>query len=221
MVIFNYSILKILFIFAAVMKRFGLILFIFFLSISNSGVFHQDHYVVIDSNISFEEATEGISIPPPIKENLVLIDVLYYSFDGKLHKGQLLIHHSLEKDISDIFSFIRETKFPVEKVIPISRYNWNDSLSMSDNNSSAFNYRRVKGSRNFSSHSTGKAIDINPLLNPQYKNGISYPHNTVYDTSVRGTISGDSPLVELFKKKGWRWGGNWRSTRDYQHFEKL
>jgi hypothetical protein len=26
--------------------------------------------------------------------------------------------------------------------------------------------------------------------------------------------------VKLFKKLGWTWGGDWKSTKDYQHFEK-
>jgi peptidoglycan LD-endopeptidase CwlK len=181
----------------------------------------QDDYVVIDSNISFEKAVEGISFPASILKTLVLIDVLYYSFDGKLHKGQLLIHSSLEKDIQEIFRFIKESKFPVAKVIPVSEYGWNDSLSMADNNTSAFHYRHVKGTRVLSSHSTGRAIDINPLLNPQIKNGKAYPSNSEYDPSVPGTITRNSELVELFLKKGWHWGGSWRSTKDYQHFEKI
>jgi peptidoglycan LD-endopeptidase CwlK len=184
-----------------------------------SGVFGQE-YVVIDSNISFEEAAEGINFPPPIKEALVLTDVLYYSFDGKLHKGQLLIHKSLEQDIQDVFKLTVEIKFPIGSVIPISKFNWNDSLSMSANNTSAFNYRHVKGTRSLSSHSTGRAIDINPLLNPQIKNDKLYPPGAVYDQSKEGTLFRSSPVVELFIKKGWRWGGSWRSTKDYQHFEK-
>ena len=27
-------------------------------------------------------------------------------------------------------------------------------------------------------------------------------------------------LVREFKIRGWSWGGDWRSVKDYQHFEK-
>jgi peptidoglycan LD-endopeptidase CwlK len=202
------------------MKTFLIRLILIFSMTSSTDITGQD-YVVIDSNISFEEATAGISFPPPIKEMLVLTDVLYYSFDGKLHKGQLLINSSLEKDIQEIFEFIREIRFPVAKVIPVSEFQWDDTSSMLANNTSAFNYRHIKGMRSLSSHSTGRAIDINPLLNPQIRDGIYYPEGAVYDPSVPGTLTRESPVVEMFKRKGWRWGGSWRSTKDYQHFEKL
>jgi hypothetical protein len=27
-------------------------------------------------------------------------------------------------------------------------------------------------------------------------------------------------VIDIFKKYGWKWGGNWRSSKDYMHFEK-
>ena len=33
-------------------------------------------------------------------------------------------------------------------------------------------------------------------------------------------ISRDDPCYKLFIKHGFRWGGAWRSLKDYQHFEK-
>ena len=27
-------------------------------------------------------------------------------------------------------------------------------------------------------------------------------------------------VVEVFKKYGWEWGGNWSSIKDYPHFQK-
>jgi hypothetical protein len=34
----------------------------------------------------------------------------------------------------------------------------------------------------------------------------------------KGGIEND--VVELFKKYGWAWGGDWQDRKDYQHFEK-
>ncbi len=175
---------------------------------------------VVDSEIDFDTAVSGKNIPPSVIQNLRIVDVYYYGFDNKLHKGQLIVHKEVVLDIIEIFEFIRESQFPVNKVIPISNYGWSDEKSMMDNNTSAFNYRFISGTRVISNHASGLAIDINPLLNPYIKNGNSLPANCVYDTTKAGTLFTDSQLVAEFKLKGWQWGGEWKSLKDYQHFEK-
>lgn len=176
--------------------------------------------VVTDSHCSLKEALSGIDIPVRIRKLLTIVTVYYYSFDGRLHKGQVVINKNLAKDIKDIFSKIKEKKFPVGKVIPIYKYDWNDKASMKDNNTSAFNYRVIKGTKELSKHATGRAIDINPKLNPQIKNGIISPKGSSYKISLPGTISDSSFIVKAFLAKDWRWGGNWKHSKDYQHFEK-
>ena len=89
-----------------------------------------------------------------------------------------------------------------------------------DNNTVAFNYRKVKGSKVLSAHSYGMAIDINPIQNPHIKGKVIQPPNAKYDPKVKGTILRDSEIVKEFIKRGWQWGGRWKSSKDYQHFEK-
>lgn len=180
----------------------------------------QNEDIIIDSNFTFEESLAGISIPKTIIKQLELVDVYYYSFDGKLHKGQLLINKKVKDDILEIFYLIKETKFPVAKVIPISYYNWDDEKSMNDNNTSAFNYRFIKNTKVYSYHSYGLAIDINPMQNPNVKRGKILPDKAVYNPEAPGTLKHNSQIVREFIKKGWQWGGNWKSSKDYQHFEK-
>jgi hypothetical protein len=176
--------------------------------------------VIIDCNYNLKSALNGLEIPSKIKNELSIVDVFYFSFDKKLHKGQIVINTKLSEDIQSIFEEIRKHKFPVGKVIPIVKYNWSDSASMEDNNSSGFNYRFIQGTKKLSNHSTGCAVDINPLLNPQILNDKIYPSNGKYSVKEPGTISKNSFIVKLFKKLGWTWGGDWKSTKDYQHFEK-
>jgi hypothetical protein len=180
----------------------------------------DDQEIIIDCNYTFEEAISGVEIPAWIKKNLVLLDVEYYSFDEKLHKGQLVLHKRAERDIKEIFEIIRSIKFPVNKVIPVVKYNWSDEASMNDNNTSSFNYRKVKGQKLLSAHSYGLAIDINPLQNPHIKRNTVQPVNGKYDIKAEGTILNTSRVVQEFRKRGWQWGGSWRSSKDYQHFEK-
>lgn len=176
--------------------------------------------VIIDSDMTFEEAIAGINIPETIRNNLVIIDVQYYSFDDKLHQGQLVVHKSAAKDLIEIFRIIKEIKFPIEKAIPIAKYGWNDDVSMSVNNTSAFNYRRLRDANIVSYHAKGLAIDINPMQNPHIKRGKTIPEGSTYDKSKPGTLTESSQIVKEFRKRGWMWGGFWRSSKDYQHFEK-
>jgi len=190
---------------------------------SNTGQVNKSHkkeQIIIDSQITLGEALKGKEIPKANAKNLRIINVEYYSFDNRLHRGQVVINKDLAEDIKEIFQILKEKKFPVKKVVPINKYNWSDEASMKDNNSSAFNYRAINGTRTFSTHSLGRAIDINPLLNPQIKNGKTFPEGSVYNQYARGTIIAHSWLTHEFYKRGWRWGGDWRFTQDYQHFEK-
>jgi hypothetical protein len=180
---------------------------------------HEDS-IIIDSDMTINQALANNLIPVSLRSKMAIVSVNYYSFDNKLHKGQVVIRKELGKDISDIFKEIEISHFPINKVIPIVKYNWSDMASMEDNNSSAFNYRTVKNTKLISSHAKGTAIDINPLLNPQLKHGIVSPPAIVYDPSKPGTLAANSVVVKAFLKRGWQWGGHWLTTKDYQHFEK-
>ena len=153
--------------------------------------------------------------------NLSLVDVLYYSFDGRKHQGQLLVNKEMEDDVYDIFSLIEKIFFPVGKVIPIVAYQWNDRQSMADNNSSSFNFRVIEGTAKLSMHSLGKAVDINPVQNPViYPDGVVAPKGAKYLPDAGGTLTADHVVVKEFLKRGWHWGGNFSQPKDYHHFEK-
>jgi hypothetical protein len=181
---------------------------------------HNKEQIIIDSHITLGEALKGKEIPKTNTKNLRIINVEYYSFDNRLHRGQVVIHKDLAGDIKEIFAIIKERKFPIKKAVPINNYNWTDEASMKDNNTSAFNYRVISGTRTFSTHALGRAIDINPFLNPQIKNGKISPEGATYNKYKRGTITANSWLTHEFYKRGWRWGGSWKFSQDYQHFER-
>lgn len=182
---------------------------------------------IIDSNITLNEALRKYA-PASFKRRQRIIDLFYYSFDGKVHKGQLVIDERLVSDIKEVFRVALRTKFPIKSVIPISHRRfykngeWNsDGQSMCENNTSGFNYRTVTDGKKLSMHSYGFAIDINPVQNPYIKGRIVYPPKAVYHPSVSGTLTRNSPVVKTFLRLGWTWGGNWKSMKDYQHFEKV
>ena len=67
-----------------------------------------------------------------------------------------------------------------------------------------------------------KAIDINPFQNPWVlKNKIEPPTAKAYADRSKtepGMLYPKHPLVQAFESIGWTWGGNWKRTKDYQHF---
>lgn len=177
---------------------------------------------IIDSDLTFEESIKGTKAPKEVIDSIVLLDIDYYSFDGKIHRGQILVNKALAEDTKYIFGLMLKNKMPINKMIPIVKYNWDDDKSMEDNNTSAFNYRFVAGTKRLSNHALGRALDINPQLNPvYYKDGKMSPPNGKRDTSKNYTFTEDHFVVKELKKRGWRWGGDWTSLKDYHHFDKL
>lgn len=181
---------------------------------------------IVDSNISLPEALRK-DAPFELKSKQRLVEVLYYSFDGKIHKGQIVIDSRLVQDVKEVFRVALESRFPIGSAIPISHDKfykdgkWNeDDISMLSNNSSGFNYRKVTGGKKLSLHAYGYALDINPQQNPYIKGDIVLPSGAVYDPQIPGTLAPDCPVVKTFLSLGWKWGGDWKSLKDYMHFEK-
>ena len=183
---------------------------------------------IIDSRMTENEALDGLDpkCPQEIRKRQRVVKLKYYSSDGKIHQGQVVIDGELKNDIKKVFALALKEHFPVYSVIPISdkRFRkegrWDDELSMEANNTSAFNYREITGGGHLSNHAYGRAIDINTFQNPYIKDPVVLPHGAKYDPSIPGTFTSDNPIVRVFVQFGWDWGGNWTSPKDYQHFEK-
>jgi len=183
---------------------------------------------IIDSRMTEKEAFEGLDpkCPEDIRKRQKVVKLKYYSADGRVHQGRLVIDRDLVKDIKKVFALALKERFPIYSVIPISdqRFRkdgrWDDELSMEANNTSVFNYREITGGGRLSNHAYGRAIDINPFQNPYIKQGVILPHGAKYDPSIAGTFTSDHSIVRAFLELGWVWGGNWTSPKGYQHFEK-
>lgn len=152
--------------------------------------------------------------------------VNHIGLDGQTHHGVLIVHQDLVGQVITIFEQLYRLRYPIEKIRPADHYpSADDELSMEDNNTSAFSCRGIPGSDQWSPHAYGRAIDVNPLLNPYVDaTGTVQPKNAaVYLDRSRtdpGLLHGDDPTVHVFTDRGWRWGGYWKSPIDYQHFER-
>jgi len=154
------------------------------------------------------------------------VGVDHIGFDFQTHRGELIVHQDLVPEVIAIFEQLYRLGFPIAKIRTVDQYpSADDELSMEDNNTSAFNCRGIPGSSKWSEHAYGRAIDLNPLLNPCiYAGGAFQPQNAAaYLNRGRtdpGLLHDGDPAVHVFTDRGWRWGGTWTTPIDYQHFER-
>jgi D-alanyl-D-alanine carboxypeptidase len=154
------------------------------------------------------------------------VELNHLGFDAQTHRGQLIVHEDLVAEVIVIFEQLHRLRFPIEKMRTVDHYpGADDELSMRDNNSSAFNCRNIPGTGRWSLHAYGRAIDLNPQLNPYVDGtGAFQPGNAEpYLDRNRidpGLLHDGDPAVRAFTDRGWRWGGHWRTPKDYQHFER-
>ena len=152
--------------------------------------------------------------------------VNHLGFDGQTHRGELIVHKDLVPEVIAIFDRLYRLGYPIEKIRTVDHYPAaDDELSMEDNNTSAFNCRGIPGTSRWSEHAYGRAIDLNPRLNPCiYAGGTFQPQNAAAYTdrgrTDPGLLHDGEPAERAFTDGGWRWGGNWTSPIDYQHFER-
>lgn len=164
----------------------------------------------------------------PLKD-LRFVKVLHYTADGRIRLGELVVNRAISEEIIEIFEELFAVRYPIEKMVLIDEYGADDIRSMTDNNSSAFNFRFVAGTKKLSNHSRGMAVDINPLFNPfvlKGKHGVIVSPKAGAQYADRNRhftykINPDDVCVRAFKKRGFEWGGDWKTRKDYQHFEKV
>ena len=188
----------------------------------------------------FEEVFKSEDIPKHIEEkitgvswnenalvgikDLKYLTVTYVGFDQKRHTGELVVHEKVADEVIDIFKELYQAGFEIEKIRLIDEYGADDELSMADNNSSAFCFRNVDGTKSLSKHSYGIAIDINPVQNPYIRNSKISPQQGIEygdrKNMRQGMIVPGDACYTAFKSRGWTWGGEWNTMKDYQHFQK-
>ncbi len=191
-----------------------------------------DGFTYMKLNDEIKQRITGMSYPADDDDiaisydDLRYIKIKHYDFDGNVKDGELIVNKKLAKDVTKIFYELYQAQYPLESVRLVDDYGepGDDNLSMAANNTSAFNYRKVTGSKTLSRHSYGAAIDINPRLNPYIdgdriapENGAEYADRS---KDFPGKIDHDDACYKIFIAHGWTWGGDWDGDKDYQHFSK-
>lgn len=171
-------------------------------------------------------------------DNVALSDLRYivlphYNFSGNIQVGELIVNKSIADDVKSAFVELFNAKYQIEKMHLVDDY-WTgdgestDTNSIEHNNTSSFNYRAATGSSHLSQHAYGRAIDLNPQQNPyvSYSSGApKWSHANANDYIDRSSgkahvITHADPAYKVFAARGFTWGGDWNTIKDYQHFER-
>ncbi|MCH5213425.1 MAG: M15 family metallopeptidase [Oscillospiraceae bacterium] len=166
-------------------------------------------------------------------DQLSYLTIPIYDFNYNVTEGHLVVSKTLAEEVLDIFAELFDIKYPIQEMSLIDKYNADDYTSIEHNNTSSFCYRlSTGGSGKLSMHAYGRAIDINPQINPYVSgNGTGAHENAreywsrdvsrwTSDIAKAAYIGPGTKIYQIFTSRGWTWGGNWSSYRDYQHFEK-
>jgi len=155
-------------------------------------------------------------------DDLRAVAVSYWGYDGAVRSGRLIVHANQAQSVVRTFRDIYAARFPIQRMTPIDAYGGDDEASMRANNTSGFNCRYVTGTSKWSEHAYGRAIDVNPLVNPYVRgSSVDPPEGAAYADRSRtdpGMIHAGDAAVRAFAAQGWGWGGSWSGGKDYQHF---
>ena len=159
--------------------------------------------------------------PVPLRD-LRLLRLSHWGFDGRARTGRLVVHRDVAREVVSVFRHLHAARFPIRRMVPVDAYGASDFRSIDADNTSAFNCRYVEGTRRWSEHAYGRALDVNPIENPFVSGGrTSHRESVPYLDRTRrrpGMAFEGGALVRAFDAVGWGWGGRWTSVRDYQHF---
>jgi len=162
------------------------------------------------------------------RDDLRHVRVLHWDYDRQIHLGEMVCNKQIADRLVAILRALYEHRYPIQRMVLTDVYDADDERQMRDNNSSCFCYRAISGAAKLSKHARGLAVDLNPLYNPYYKDradGTRYVQPATGRKYCDRSRSFPYKIVRgdlchrLFTEAGFKWGGDWKSCKDFQHFE--
>ena len=133
-----------------------------------------------------------------MQEYLTTVSIPVIDTAGTESTAQLTVHKSIAVNVIGAFTELKNIGFPVRA-----------------SDTSAYCWRNMVSGNKVSAHSYGVAIDVNWNSNPMigYTSGNYKPGEDPYAVTTE--------VVNIFKKYGFYWGGDWSSSKDYMHFSYI
>lgn len=160
---------------------------------------------------------------PASRADLRRVEVDFRGFDGRSHRGVLVVNRDVAREVGAIFTDLYRAGFPIRSIKPIEAFGGDDNASMAADNTSAYNCRRASQANSpatKSPHANGRAVDINPRENPWWDPRCAcFMPSAKYAKRVagKGRILAGGPVWKAFTARGWIWQNT--AKPDYQHFD--
>jgi hypothetical protein len=185
----------------------------------SDGRFHSTVQAVPASVLARSSWTKNC---PVAAADLRYVTVTFRGFDGLAHTGELLVNAKAADKLVTVFRRLFAADFPIERMRISTAAELNAPPTGDDNVTEAFACRPVRGQKAWSQHAYGLAVDLDPFQNPYHKGKVVLPElATAYldRAAVRpGMAQPSGTAVRAFAAVGWKWGGDYRSLKDYMHF---
>jgi LysM repeat protein len=156
---------------------------------------------------------------PVAPADLRRVWVSYIDFQGAYHDGNIVVHKSLAAGTQRAFGTLFRWRFRIMAMAPMS-VNMPGQTDMSIV-TAGYQCRPVAGTRTFSQHAYGRAIDINPLQNPMIRGAYIDPaagRAWLQRGRYKIGMVHAAGAVRALTENGFYWGGRWTSLKDYMHF---
>ncbi len=162
------------------------------------------------------------------REDLRRVRVLHRDGEQNIRLGEMVCNRIIAERLVDIFRRLYDARYPIARMVLPDVYDADDEAQMRDNNSSCFCYRPIVGTTKLSKHGRGLAVDINTLYNPFCKRRddggcfVQPATGATYCDRKKDfpyKIDREDLAFKLFTERGFTWGGDWTTHKDYQHFE--
>jgi len=157
-------------------------------------------------------------------DDLRYLTVSFKGFDGKAHTGELVVNATVADDVVAVFRQLYADGFPIEEMRLPTTADLRAAPTGDGNNTATYVCRAARGQKRWSQHAYGLAVDINPFHNPLVKRDLVVPElASAYanrDAVRPGMHVRGGAAVRAFASVGWKWGGAWRSSKDYMHFSR-
>lgn len=122
------------------------------------------------------------------------------------------IHPSLQEELGEIYDEIRNRGVGVRFAQVLRTFEEQDALYAKGRTVPGKIVTNARGGQSY--HNYGLAVDIVLLTTG---GGVSWNRELDLDGDH---VKDWDEIVFVFKHYGWKWGGDWRSFKDYPHFQK-
>lgn len=157
-----------------------------------------------------------------VEHSLKELHFVHKTFLNFTVPGMMIVNEKIVEPLSEILEIAYNEEYPLRQAerIDSAVFAGEQLCSMQADNSYCYNAHPRKAP---SKHSTGLAVDINPVENPSLgSDGEWYPNigsgcHHRHNLSL-GMLTPDHVITQAFKERGFEWGGLWNKP-NYHHFE--